>query len=569
MDGYENYDLIQLLTAAGIVAIVIAAFVLILLYQRQKNRRLLMHRIRREWGQIPERDYDPTEFDCISHYYLNKETDQFQIDDITWNDLDMDRIFAQMNHTRSFLGESYLYYQLRTPKLDGEELEEFETLVSWFEEHEKEREEMEYFFAGIGKTGQTSVFDYIYNLADADSGNNLVHFGMIGLILCSVLLLFLNPQPGILMLIAAIGISIGTYEHYKRPVAPYITSCLAIEKVLKAAEKIVKRDVIRLPKDRMKKATASFGKLRRNMTLLVAGETQGGGLEQTLFVYLNNLFHIDLIQFKTVVGEVSRHLPEFEFLVDEMGRVESAIAVASFRRAFPEYTLPVLHRGGAVHYRAEQMYHPLIAHPVPNSIDTDRCILVTGSNASGKSTFLKTAALQAILAQTVHTVLAKEYEASYFRVFSSMALRDDLVGEESYYMVEIRSLKRILDRMVEEVPLFCCVDEVLRGTNTVERIAASSQILLRMAQERLLCFAATHDIELTYLLEGVYRNCHFEEEVTEDNITFDYLLKEGRAMSRNAIRLLHLMGFEDSIIEKAEQMAREMAEPERKMTGAV
>src|SRR5699024_4686630 len=103
MDGYENYDLIQLLTAAGIVAIVIAAFVLSLLYQRQKNRRLLMHRIRREWGQIPERDYDPTEFDCISHYYLNKETDQFQIDDITWNDLDMDRIFAQMNHTRSFL----------------------------------------------------------------------------------------------------------------------------------------------------------------------------------------------------------------------------------------------------------------------------------------------------------------------------------------------------------------------------------------------------------------------------------------------------------------------------------
>ena len=127
---------------------------------------------------------------------------------------------------------------------------------------------------------------------------------------------------------------------------------------------------------------------------------------------------------------------------------------------------------------------------------------MTGSNASGKSTFLKTAALQAILAQTVHTVLAKEYEASYFRVFSSMALRDDLVGEESYYMVEIRSLKRILDRMVEEVPLFCCVDEVLRGTNTVERIAASSQILLRMAQERLLCFAATHDIELTYLLRA-------------------------------------------------------------------
>lgn len=126
-------------------------------------------------------------------------------------------------------------------------------------------------------------------------------------------------------------------------------------------------------------------------------------------------------------------------------------------------------------------------------------------------------------------------------------------------MVEIRSLKRILDRIEGEIPVFCCVDEVLRGTNTVERIAASSQILLYMAEKRLLCMAATHDIELTYILEDVFRNCHFEEEVTDEQITFDYLLKEGRAMTRNAIRLLHLMGFEDSIIEKAETMAQQIA----------
>lgn len=127
-------------------------------------------------------------------------------------------------------------------------------------------------------------------------------------------------------------------------------------------------------------------------------------------------------------------------------------------------------------------------------------------------------------------------------------------------MVEIRSLKRILDRIGGDVPIFCCVDEVLRGTNTVERIAASSQILEKMAQSKLLCMAATHDIELTYLLEGVYRNYHFEEEVTDEGIQFDYRLKEGRAMTRNAIRLLALMGFEDSIIRAAEAMAEKMVD---------
>ncbi len=555
MSGYETYGMSQLLAMVALAGMMIAVFAAVILYQRRKQRRMLMNKIRREWGQVPEREYDPTEFDCISHYYLNKESDQFQIDDITWNDLDMDQVFAQMNHTRSFLGESYLYYMLRTPQLQDAAQEEFEELVTWLDTHEKEREELEYFFAKIGKTGRNSVFDYVYNLAEADSGSNLVHFGMIAMILGAVGLLLASPESGILLLLAAMGVSIGTYEHYKRPVAPYVTSCIAIQKVLDAAVQIGKMGVWKLPEKGIKEAVASFGKLRRNMTLLIAGEMQGGGLEQTLFIYLNNLFHIDLIQFKTVVKEVSGHISEFEYLVDQIGRIEAAIAVASFRRLYPQHTIPVFREGGSLCFRAEQMYHPLITHPVPNSIELTSSLLLTGSNASGKSTFLKTAALQVILAQTIHTVLAASYEASRFRVFTSMALRDDLAGEESYYMVEIRSLKRILDRIEGEIPIFCCVDEVLRGTNTVERIAASSQILLYMAEKRMLCMAATHDIELTYILEDTYRNCHFEEEVTDDQVLFDYLLKEGRAMTRNAIRLLHLMGFEDSIIEKTEAMA--------------
>lgn len=558
MGEYGNYGIVQVLVAAGFVLAFFLIFAGILLVMRYKNRKDLFGRIRREWGTLPMREYDPTEYDCISHYYLNRESTEFQIDDITWNDLDMDRIFMQLNHTRSFIGESSLYYRLRTPSMKPGQLEEFERMVTWFKENEKEREETEYFFAQIGKTRRASVFDYIYNLADAFVPGNLVHYSMIGLILASVLLLLTMPQPGILLLIAAIGVSMGTYEHYKRPIAPYITACAALEKVLRSAEQLSRRDILFLKKDEIKKAVSSFGRLRRNMLMLVAGESQGGGLDQMIIAYVNNLFHIDLIQFKTVVKEIEKHLPEFEFLVEELGRVESAIAVASFREACPLYAVPVLRGDGELCFCAQEMYHPLIENPVANSIRMDRCLLLTGSNASGKSTFLKTAALQAILAQSVHTVTAKSYEARYFRVYSSMALRDDLVSEESYYMVEIRSLKRILDRMEGETPILCCVDEVLRGTNTVERIAASSQILRSMAGRQMLCMAATHDIELTYLLEDCYRNCHFEEEVTDEEIRFDYLLKEGRAMTRNAIRLLALMGFDEEIIRAAEKMAAQI-----------
>ena len=108
--------------------------------------------------------------------------------------------------------------------------------------------------------------------------------------------------------------------------------------------------------------------------------------------------------------------------------------------------------------------------------------------------------------------------------------------------------------------MICFVDEVLRGTNTVERIAASSQILKSMAVPGVLCFAATHDIELTHILEGYFENYHFQEEVQEHDILFNYKLYEGRAVSRNAIKLLSIIGYREQIIQKAEDTARRFLE---------
>ena len=102
----------------------------------------------------------------------------------------------------------------------------------------------------------------------------------------------------------------------------------------------------------------------------------------------------------------------------------------------------------------------------------------------------------------------------------------------------------------------CFVDEVLRGTNTVERIAASREVLAGLAcGGRTICFAATHDIALTYLLEDVCENFHFEETVTDHKVAFDYMLHEGRATSRNAIKLLRMLGYPSEIIERAEGAA--------------
>ena len=94
----------------------------------------------------------------------------------------------------------------------------------------------------------------------------------------------------------------------------------------------------------------------------------------------------------------------------------------------------------------------------------------------------------------------------------------------------------------------------------MERIAASSRILRSLTGGDVLCFAATHDIELTHLLEDVYDNYHFEETIKNGDISFNYLLKEGRAQSRNAIRLLEVMGYEEQVIREAEALAERFLE---------
>ena len=188
---------------------------------------------------------------------------------------------------------------------------------------------------------------------------------------------------------------------------------------------------------------------------------------------------------------------------------------------------------------------------------TEENVLLTGSNASGKSTFLRTVAVNAILAETIYTVAAKSYDMPVCEIYSSMSLKDNLSENDSYYMAEIKSLKRIMDKAGSGRTIICFIDEVLRGTNTIERIAASSQILKELTAENVICFAATHDIELTHILDQSYSNYHFEEEVCGEDVNFNYHLKKGRSVTRNAIRLLKVMEYPDRIVKGAEQQVEE------------
>ena len=190
-------------------------------------------------------------------------------------------------------------------------------------------------------------------------------------------------------------------------------------------------------------------------------------------------------------------------------------------------------------------------------------MLITGSNMSGKSTFLRTIGVTTIMAQTLNTCLAAAYEAPVFHVRSCIGRADDLLSGRSYYIVEVESLLGLVDASADTSPHLFLLDELFRGTNTVERIAAGQAVLreLVVAAHRPkphVVLAATHDGELVDLLSGVYAAYHFGDAVAADGLVFDHRLVPGRATTRNAIALLRLHGAPEALTTSALACAAEL-----------
>ncbi|WP_162141494.1 MutS-related protein [Lachnospira multipara] len=336
----------------------------------------------------------------------------------------------------------------------------------------------------------------------------------------------------------------------------YFVCINQIVKMIKASKDIVNLDLDFLADSnaRLKELSKAFSKIYNNSAMLETGNVTGS-ISEIIMDYLRMLTHIDLIKFNNMVKLLNNKEQEIYELMDVLGFIESTIAIASFRKSLPYYSVPEFVEG-EISINLEEAYHPLIDNPVVNSISENGNVLLTGSNASGKSTFLKTVAINAILSQTINTSLSKSYKAPKFRIYSSMALRDDLEANNSYYIVEIKSIKRIFDSLDDnKKPLLIFIDEVLKGTNTVERVAASTQILSSLGKSKAFVFAATHDVELTTLLEKEYENYHFRENVTDDEVLFDYKLHKGPATTRNAIKLLSVLGFDKEIVDKSNERA--------------
>lgn len=546
------------------ICLILLAIVLVMTKEYVDSRKFLERRLQEiyaGYGTPPERTYGAEELAHISMYYEKHRTAD-QIDDITWNDLYMDAVYQRMNTCLSAAGDEYLYYRLRTPEATVDELEKTERRTALFMEREEERRRLQRIFFQLGRTGRHSIYEYLDHLDLLGERKSDRYFFWDGLIFLSIGCMFLSLPVGLVCLFGVLCHNLIDYFKEYRQIEPYVTSFAYVRRLLKGGEELGKAEIGGIDEElaAVREACKSLRGFMKS-SYLVSGAKQGNGNPlEVLFDYLRMLFYMDLIRFNKAFHDLQKHMGEVDRLITVMGELECAVAVGSFRKSLGQgWCVPGLYEdeGKSLSLCVKGLYHPLLREAVANDLDAKRGVLLTGSNASGKSTFLRAVAVNALLSQTVHTCAAASYEAPFYRIYSSMSLRDDLAGGDSYYMVEIKSIKRILDQSEQEKgrPVLCFVDEVLRGTNTVERIAASTQIMRKLAAGHTLCFAATHDVELTKLLQREYDNYHFEERIEENDIYFPYQLMEGPASTRNAIALLRMLKYDESITTAAETMA--------------
>lgn len=283
------------------------------------------------------------------------------------------------------------------------------------------------------------------------------------------------------------------------------------------------------------------------------------GLHAGMRGMLNATVFLDLHVAEAALARIVPNQGTFLHGLSAMAELEMLCSLASFSAelAVGCYPRPVTQTGITI----KEGRHPLIPEEevTPNSAELTadkRTWVITGPNAAGKSTFLRMVGVSVLLAQAGAAVPAREMTWSPVRLMTDVRIRDDLARNESYFLSEVRRLRRMVLDSGGDAPVFGLIDEPFRGTNSQERAAAGVALLEYLTASRNLFFVATHEEMLARVAARTpsAENRHFQEHLNDGGITFDYSLRPGPASTKTAIRILEQEGYPGPLLDRARRL---------------
>ena len=505
-----------------------------------------------------EQERTAYDFDLVSSYFYNRSTENeaYQtIDAETTADLDLNAVFERIDRTASRVGQQCLYARLRT--LRGEEdAADFDSRVEFFGRDEPLTRRCT---KHLARLADEDAYDFQRLIFDTPARVRRIGWAY-ALSAAAVTALLLAPFYPLLLLLFAAIYAANLVIHYsnKINISLYTSAVRQLAAALKSARALASEQVPGSEEaaDPIRQVTEVEHRSR------IVG-TQGDGANELaaivwlLLEFVKIAFNIEVILFHRFIGSITAHRDAIHRVFRFIGETDAAISVMRLRREMPTCR-PTFTDGK--YLEAMQVVHPLIDGCVANTLTLDGTgLLLTGSNMSGKTTFIRALMLNALLGETICTCFAERYTAPYMRLYSSIRITDDIVEGTSYYLQEVLVVKRLLEAAGQPEPCLFVLDELFKGTNTTERIAAGKAVLARLNRGPHIVLAATHDIELAELLHGVgYELHHFREEVADGQLIFDYQLHTGPLTTRNAIRILELYDYPPELIAEAYDTQEEL-----------
>ena len=521
--------------------------------KKKKSEELYLN----SFGKIKD---DTFNFDLIERYFRNKKQENsfHVLSDKTCQDLDFDELFMFLDRTQSKVGQQYFYNKLRCIPSNQDHINCSEELISAFRKDQEFRTNTQ---KQLDRLSNSNSY-YISSLFQDNHIQPPKWFFMIRLLsFTSVLSLLLLPFNGNLLfvLLGVFVINMGVHYWNKRNLYLNLKSIPALLKLSDTAKILFEEACFKELNPKLKLSINVVDKLRFRMKFFKLGGSTVSELEAAIWMVMELVKTMFLLEPLLLFG-ILRHLDtkrkELEDLFIFVGEIDSLISVASLREGADKYCLPVITEEDTI-IIAEELYHPLLINAVANSIRAyNKSILLTGSNMSGKTTFIRTIGINALTALTLNTCFGNSFSLPRLRIFSAIRISDDLLNDRSYYFEEVLTIKEMLDESKSDMTNLFLLDEIFKGTNTVERISAGKAVLSSMTQSNN--FVSTHDIELADLLQEQYELYHFSETVGNKTVDFDYKLKEGKLKNRNAIKILQLNDYPDCVINEANEIANEL-----------
>ncbi len=527
---------------------------------RAKEKNL--EKIKNKWAKpIKSR----RNFDLIK-IYLDADNSKNKLSDVVADDLDLKSVFNYIDRTNSKPGKQYLYKKLHFPETSIDKLLRLDERVEKLNADGPGRELIELELSKLNH-GNAYQIANLFLKTHAPLFAPVMDFYIKVvpyLILAAIISLVIFPNPVSMIVLGVLfGYNIIFHFASKKKTSAYSDSLPQLLVMHKVAVWLVKNGKTVDTED-IKRSLINLAGLKRSLSV-VNFESElvidSGSPGYAIFQFFKILFLLEPHVYTSSVKHIGRYRDDIEKVFEFVAEVDMLIAIRSVREGLPFYNKPEFISQNAK-MEITDLYHPLIDKCVPNSLYTraDRGALITGSNMSGKTTFIKAIAVNTLLAQTFFTSCAKAYKAPFLKIQTSIKITDSIEEQQSFFQAQASAILNIVDNSssAEDIKSLVIIDEIFRGTNTIERIAAAKSVLSYITANDNFVFVSTHDLELAELLDEDFAIYSFEDSKSGKTLVFDYKLKEGLLKSKNGIAILASMGYPESVIEDAHIVSERM-----------